>query len=600
MVHVGDMPQERDRSIRLVGEVTEIGDSTGAIHPCSGKILLYLHKDSIAKTVRYGDMLLVLATPEEPSCAQNPHQFDYRKHLARKGILYTDYLNSSNYRVVDNRSTRLVSQFARLRQKIIDVIHHSSLSPSRQGIVEAMFLGWDDDLDHQTKMHFQRAGITHLLCVSGLHVGIVAWLAGLCLFFLSNRRPSRIVKGCFKLVVIWAFVLLTGMAPATVRAGIMFSFMVAGKMFFSQPSSLNALAASALIMLSVNPLMLFDVGFQLSYSAVVGLVVMMPPLTSLLSPKKHQRRVVDLLMRLLLNIYSWAVSSVVAQLSKAPFVLYYFHRFPTWFLVANMTIVPFATLLLAGIILMVAFAWWPWAFKAIGTLLSGGLSATEWIYDAIARWPMSMIGDIYFDLPMLAISLAALVMTALAITARRWGTLVIALLLFLTLAVYSRHINHRAAEQLCFDIYNVGNHTAIEFFEGRQSVLLCDSAIARSPAMIDYQTSGNLLWHRSERVRTVRLDSDYEDDWLWVANRFVGFAGTTMRIVDRSNVRQKSLSHPSIDLLLLCESPYITVAELMEQYHFDTLVIASQNSRRRKAAWQQECDSLQVPYKLYP
>ena len=260
-IQVDVIPSERERSIRALCDVLEITDTCGATHPCKGKLLLYLHKPS---TVAFGDELLVLSSPDLPSGADNPHQFDYRKYLRRKGILYTDYVTSTDYRIIGHNTKGWKSKITVIRQRLINVIHFSQLTPSQQGIAEALILGWNEDIDAETKAHFRTAGITHLLCVSGLHVGIVALLVGWCLFFLSNRRPARIVKGCIQLAAIWAFVFLTGMAPSTMRAALMFSLIVIGQMFFTRPPTLNAIAASALILLVTKPLLLFDVGFQLS------------------------------------------------------------------------------------------------------------------------------------------------------------------------------------------------------------------------------------------------------------------------------------------------------------------------------------------------
>lgn len=597
LVHIAETPAQSARSLHAVADVVEIADSNGAIHSCHGKILLYFAKDSTFDSpVAFGDELLLLATPQQPSGSDNPHQFDYRRHLRNKGILYTDYIRHESYRKLGNSRSGFMSFVTALRQRLISVVRLSQLTPSQQGIAEALFLGWDNDLDDDTQMHFRQAGITHLLCVSGLHVGIVSLMVGYLLFFIGNHRRGRIAKGLIKMVVIWFFVMLTGMAPGTMRAALMFSFIAVGQMLYSRPPTLNAVAASALVLLVGNPLLLFDVGFQLSYAAVVGLLLLTPRFQEWLPLPAFIDRLWTPLSFLAHKLHSLLFVSLSAQLATAPFILYYFHQFPLYFLVANMVVVPFAGLLLGSVIVMVLLAWWPGAFALAGFLTSKIIAATEWLTSAIGRWPYSLVESIYFDRVMFLLVLFAVGTLAWWLAGRSWRRLTLPLLFSVAMIAWARHAEARCASQTDFDIYRLGNHTAMEFFAGHESYLLCDTQIAHNPTRIDYQTNNNLLHHQARRAHILPLDTAFADAHLMVRDRFVSFHGITMRIVDRSNYRQRSTSRPQLRYLLLRESPYVTVAELQQQYQFDTLIIASQNSQRRRAAWQHQCDSLMVPY----
>ena len=593
LADVAALPTHGSRSLKVLCNVTEIGDDSAcSFRRCSGKILLFLSPADTLPTI--GDRLLLYAQPRIPSAADNPHQFDYRKHLRRRGILYTSHVPSHGYRIVGHSNGGLLGRITSLRQAVVDIIQSSSLSPDERGIAEALFLGWDDDLAPETEVSFRTAGITHLLCVSGLHVGIVALLVGYCLFFLGNSRRHRIIKGCIQIVVICFFVLLTGMAPGTVRAGLMFSLIVIGQMLFSRPPTLNAIAASAVILLAINPLSLFEIGFQLSYCSVVAIVVLVPRLQALIPipyGKKPATRVAFWLLRRLRDLVS---VSIAAQVAVSPLVLYYFHQFPLYFLVANIVIVPFAGLLLGSILAMTLFAWWPWLFNLTGTIVSAELSATGWLTSSVASWPHALIEGVYFDLPMLLLTFVIVVAASAALIRKSPRLAMLALVVSLPLAIHWRTVEKRCLAQREMTVYNVGNHTAIEFFAGHDSYLLCDSTIARSPHRIDYQTADNLVWHKASRSHILELDTTFNDGILFVDNRFVGFGGKTMRVVDRSNFRQQSSQKARLDYLLLRESPYITVAELRERYDFETLIIASQNSPRYRIAWQRQCDSLGI------
>ena len=288
VVRICEMPTQGKNSFKAVAEVLEITDSNFNVYNVQGKILLYLKNDSMGSTIRYGDKLFIASSPDLPQAAINPHQYDHRKNLLRKGILYTDYLTPSHYHVLSHDTSSLYSRLMFFRETVIRKIKFSSLEPSQQGIVEALILGWKQDLDEETQTSFRKAGITHLLCVSGLHVGIIAFLVALCLSFISNKKRGRIIKGALSLTAIWLFILLTGMAPGTTRAGIMFSVITVGKVISKQSSTLNSIAASALIMLLCRPAILFDIGFQLSYTAVIGIVLFAEPMERLSSFRKQK------------------------------------------------------------------------------------------------------------------------------------------------------------------------------------------------------------------------------------------------------------------------------------------------------------------------
>ena len=573
LVKVSESPTKGDNSIHAVSQVLQVIDSNGNTFQTRGKILLYLSPEV---SVAYGDTLFLFTNPERPSPASNPHQFDYRRHLARKGITHTAYVPAKNIVVVGNDSHGFRSAIQKLRLGLINAIHYSSLSSSQQGIAEALILGWDDDLSPETKSDFQRAGITHLLCVSGLHVGIVAMIVGYCLFFLRRRRWQRILRGCTQLMVLWFFVILTGMAPGTMRAGLMFSLIVVGQMFLERPSSINSICASAVILLMFNPMLLFDVGFQLSYSAVTGIVLFVRPLERLLPLPSVENTVGKMAVWLLAKARTMLCVSFVAQMCTLPFTILYFHQFPIYFLVANMVIIPFAGILLGSVIVMLVFSWWPWTFMALSRLVSAELSATQWVTSTVSSWPHAMLTDLYFDGFMFVLALAIVVASILVL--------------------HTRLVEARCATQQCFDIYNVGNHTAIEFFHGHDSYLVCDSITARQPHKIDFQTSGNLVFHKTSNRHILPLDTTFNNNAIYIRDNFIGYDSLLFFVVDRSNYRHPSIIKPSVNYLLLRESPYITVSELAQRFDFDTLVIVSQNSRRRQAAWTAECDSLNIVY----
>ena len=349
VVRLADTPHPSTRSLKVPAEVEAYADSTGP-HATRGRIMLFLQPSASADSLRYGDRLCLHARLSRPNGERNPHQFDYRRYLRNKGILWQCWADSNSWHPLqtDAPPKGLTAWAKATQRRLVEQLRRTALTPAQQGIAEALLLGWRDDLDLDTWRQFRYAGITHLLCVSGLHVGIVAWLAGLLLLPLGRRRWARTLRGTVQMAVVWLFVCITGMAPSTLRAGVMFSFLLLGDIGARRGTSLNNLCTSAALLLLVQPGLLFDVGFQFSYSAVLGIMALRVPLERLLPIP--DRGPAWWLPR---KVWEYVCLSTAAQLGALPLVLYHFHQFPTWFLVANVTVVPFAALLLGTVIAVV-------------------------------------------------------------------------------------------------------------------------------------------------------------------------------------------------------------------------------------------------------
>lgn len=598
-----ETPSKSARSVKATARIERIKTQDGWCKvrslPHSGKVLLFLPADTPIEQLSYGSNILACCKLQTPNESSNPHQFDYRRYLRHHGIVYQCFLANGTFRILDTQSKGFLAQMSHLRGSIIHIIQNAPLTDSQRGIAEALLLGYDNDLSTDTQDQFRNAGITHLLCVSGLHVGIVAALIGGCLGFLRGKPRNRIVKGCIQFTGIWFFVVVTGMAPGTLRAGVMFSFIIVGRMAYTRPPSLNALASSALVLLLCNPLLLFDVGFQLSYSAVAGILLFAPPLRSLVRWPEDRVSWAAVPIWLGQKIWDLACISTAAQLAVTPFLLHYFHQFAPYFLIANITIVPFAGLLLGSVIVMVLVAWWPWLFSVVGRLLAWELTVTDSITRWVSHLPESLIENIYFDIPMTLLSVAFLLAMAMAMNGKgRFhkagviGIMTIPILFggLVTTIVWTHRHQHEM-------VVYATRTTAVEFIDGRKSMLLIGDVPGETlPYDIEYASRDNLVYHGIQHRDIVYWDT---------CSHFLHHGNVALLLIDRQNCQSLSdmvrsdrpVRFPQrLDYILLSETPWLGPTQLCELFDFDTLVIAKNNSRRFRAQWRRECDSLQIPH----
>lgn len=259
------------------------------------------------------------------------------------------------------------------------------------GVAEALALGWKADIGRDTKAHYRNAGLAHLLAVSGLHVGILAAIVGGLFWWTGRERRGRIIRGSLQLLAVWGFAFITGAAPSTLRAALMFSMFIVNDMVARRVVPLNLLALAAIVMLLVDPLLVYDISWQLSFSAVAGILLAQPAIQTLRTP-----------------VGQAAAVSVAATLATLPVVVATFHRLPLYFIIANVIVVPIAGVILAlsllyMIVPCVATAW------PLEMLLRGTDTLTGWV----GALPGAVAEDVYLSTPMMVVLTLVVVITLL-------------------------------------------------------------------------------------------------------------------------------------------------------------------------------------------
>ena len=342
-----ESPVPRERSWKTTTEVLTV-DSQEAC----GTLCLYLRKDSTAAALRYGDRLTL--------------------HGYADTLRGTLYVTSDHYLVTGHDSTSLRARCESVRMKLLRRMQSGPLEHRHAGVAESMTLGWRGDLEPDLKTQFRDAGIMHLLCVSGLHVGLLAIMVGGILIWLGEERRGRILRGSLQLLAVWGFALLTGLAPATVRAALMFSLFIVSHMMGRRTDMINLLALAAIVMLMSDPLLLFDVGWQLSFCAVAGILLVRPIL--------HNRRS---------RLVKTADVSIATTLATLPVTLSTFHMFQPYFLIANIIIVP-----LSALILVLSLLYMIIPCPLIASPLWWLLESSDRLTGAISRLPGATIEGI--------------------------------------------------------------------------------------------------------------------------------------------------------------------------------------------------------------
>ncbi len=339
-----------------------------------GKVLLYLQKDSMPMPVM-GDVLLVETQVRRGG---QLGEFDYGMYLRRQGIVGSCWAYRSNWQVIDHEdSTSLRDMAKRCQYFLHNQYRKMGIEGKELGILSALTLGYREDLDKEVQRVFSASGAMHVLAVSGLHTGIVwgivVWILTLGGFGkpLWDEKLRRWLLNISAILLIWAYAFVTGLSPSVMRSALMLTFWALSSLFEKQTSRWNPLLAAAVTILICNPLALWSVSFQLSFAAVVGIMLI----------GNGMQRVVVLRGRLWHYVGGLLIVSLAAQLGTMPLTLHYFGQTSNYFALTNLIVIP-----MAGVILMLGFSTLAMSWCVLGEWMGSATKWCTWVLREAVEW----------------------------------------------------------------------------------------------------------------------------------------------------------------------------------------------------------------------
>ncbi len=308
-------PVRKQGAIRFEALITSFQIS-GEWQSANSSISIYYKENTDSTNLNYGDRILVEGNPDNVKPPANQYVFDYQKWLFRKGILYQDFCDPGSVNVYDNiPRSKLMHVSYKLRDKISHVIDNSFNDPVTAGIVSALVIGQRSNLDPNVADEFSRSGVYHILAVSGLHVGIIYFILMIIFGRLSKLRSGRWVFAVITIFSLVSYSIITGLSPSVIRAATMLSMIPVSQAINRQANIFNTISFSAFMHLLFNPFLIYSAGFQLSYMAVLGIVLFYKPIYNLIEVNSY---ILDRIWKL------WSVS-IAAQIFTFPLTIHYFN-----------------------------------------------------------------------------------------------------------------------------------------------------------------------------------------------------------------------------------------------------------------------------------
>ncbi len=473
---VDDGVTEKNKFYRCYAKVIGVVDSNRKFMRAQGSLLFYLKKGQGIIKPAIGSHFWVNSKYIAVKPPSNPEEFDYKRYLSSHNISSQLFADSSSHRISKIYTVSIFQYANKWRNHVLKIIKTNIQSAKEAGVAEALLMGYKDDLDPDITSAFMRTGTLHVLAVSGMHAGIIYLVLALFTAPLRKFKGGKLLQVIILLLGIWFYAFMTGLSSSVLRASIMFSFISIGKLLRYQVNIYNNIYASAFLLLAYNPKFIIDIGFQLSYLAVLGIVFIQPLIQNWYKP------------RFWIDKYLWGLISVslAAQLLTFPIGIFYFHQFPNYFILSNLLIIPITSLILIGLIILVVLSFIPSIAIIFGSIILYLLQFSNWLVTQIDRLPYSYVGGLYIDtMQMLAIYLIIILILMFHINRYKSVLLYLPLIviLFYSNILYEKYIHD---SQRIIVVHHIKSHNVYSFIDGTTVYLFSDSVFLNNEAGIKF------------------------------------------------------------------------------------------------------------------
>ncbi|MBL0329314.1 MAG: ComEC family competence protein [Bacteroidetes bacterium] len=575
----------KEKSVKAILEIIAI-KAEGGWRSTSGKAVVYFKTDSNATALTYGDELLMHFDFKEVSPPQNPGEFNYKRFLSFHNIYHQAYANTSDWKPLSTNSGNTILKYCiGLRSKLLGVLKNNQLTGDELAVGAALLLGYTDKLDAELISAYSSTGALHVLSVSGLHVAIVYMVMNWLLFLLDKHKKTRFLKTVLLLLFLWFYAALTGLSPSVLRAATMFSFIVVAKATNKHTNIYNTLAASALFLLLINPYLLMEVGFQLSYLAVIGIVY--------IQPKIYEWFTFD--NWLLDQIWMITAVSMAAQLATFPLGLHYFHQFPNYFFISNLIVIPLSTLILYVGIAVFVFS----EISVVVNYLAMAFAWLIWFLNASVKWmeslPFSLLQGISISVAETWLLYGLIVLILFYLNNRNYKFLMLALSAVILILISQVIEQQKQSQQKKMVIYSIPKTTAIDFIHSRENVLLTDTAFAENKSGLLFRVKHN--WWDLGLTTSEVVSGDVEREGLKIHGPWIQFFNTRIYVLSQAiQWKESTTEKPTVDYIVVSKNVKMSIEEIRRVFQVKTLVFDLSNSAYKIKQWKKECEVLHQEY----
>ncbi len=579
---------EKGKTVKAVMEIIALKQGNEWKYT-RGKAMVYISKNAESLKLKYGDEVMMITSFKEVPPSQNPGEFDYKTFLSYHNVYHQTFVKSGEWINTGTNNGWYIYKYANeVQNNLLKILVDNHLQGNELAVGAAILLGYKDKLDADIIQSYASTGAIHVLIVAGLHVGIIYFVLNWLLFFFERIKYGNILKAIVLISLVWFYAMLTGLAPSVLRAATMFSFIIVAKSFNRNSNIYNTLAASAFLLLIINPYLLMEAGFQLSYLAVIGIVYLQPKIKELFESD----------YRLLDKIWELTCVALAAQIATFPLGLHYFHQFPNYFLLSNIIVIPLYTLIMYAGISLIAFAKISVAAKYLALAFGAGIGFLNSFLKFIEKLPHSLVQGISITAFETCIIYILLIMITGFLVKKQKGFLIVAASSALVLLSSFTVRQYNEYHQKRFIVYNIPKVSALDFISAKSNVLLTDTVFAKDADGLLYHIKHN--WWDKGINKTKIISSDIDNNNLMIRSNYIIFYN--LRIVIITNKPELKLMGKltiepiQISYLIVSKNPTLKMESLLKIYKTKVVVFDSSNSLYHLKKWKEECMILNQEY----
>lgn len=560
-IWVKDEPQQSGKILRFKAKVISGFQNDKQIR-LSGQLLVALRLDSLKPIqLKYGDQIIITTKYTEIEPPYNPAEFDFKAWLSHQNIYHQAFIDQEHLIKTNRNIGNPIIKYALwLREKQVEKYRTLIKNNEAFAVASTLILGYRADLSKETLSAYSKTGTIHALSVSGAHVAIIYVVLDFMLMFLNRKRSLKIIKLILICTLIWAYALLTGLSPSVVRSAIMISILITAKVLSKNTNSYNVLAFSAFCQLLYDPFLIWDVGFQLSYLAVFGLVYLQPKIYNLIYFKHKWTD----------RLWSFIAMSLAAQIVTFPLSIYYFHQFPLYFLFGNLFItIPLVLMMYLGIAILV-----PW-FSFLAPIFEWLINFTNSVLKCIADLPYAIFSSIWINLPeFMLLSLAlGLFIYGLANFNKRF--IFSSLLIFVCYQVLITYDDLAAHHQQKIIFFSLRKNYAAAFITGKESILVTDLKI--TDKNYDFFVKPALTQLQINNICFVNLKKDTAlKNFVMQDHQLIFHHYKILVIDDRSNYK-KLTGNATFSSLWISGNTRFGLSDLAPEIKYENIIIDATN-----------------------
>ncbi len=550
----------------------------------NGKFLVYFSKDSASKNLKYGDRIIVNKVLSPIPNSGNPASFDYARYCAFRQLYQQVFLKENEWILLPSKNRSFwASLIFSIRAKTVNILEKYLGKNDESSIAKALLIGYKVDLDKDLVQAYSNAGVVHIIAISGLHIGIIYGVLFWIFSVLPFTRKSKHLRLLFVLAGLWLFALITGASPSVVRAALMFTFIIIGSVFNKKGSVYNSIATSAFFLLCYNPFLLWEVGFQLSYLAVIGIVMAQKPISNWLYFKN----------KLLQKGWQIIAVSLSAQLFTFPLCLYYFHQLPLLFLLSNLVAIPVTFFILCGCLILIILS--PFHILAfyVAKIIYGliwFLNHSVLFFDSIPYSVWTGVSISVIETFLLYLFISCFVFSFNQKDKKAFKFSIAFLLCFF---IFKNFQDWNLYQQKKIIVYNISRHKALEFIDRNKYFFCGDESVVNDRLLNTYNLKPAHIAFQLEKTSSSPAP-------LFSKDHFFQFYNARIVMIDSSFNNFQPHEKMSINYILISKNPRIKISQLAENFDCNNYIFDASNSSWKIEQWKKECEELHLHFHSVP